>query len=294
MHAEKTLQNCRLCKSPEIKFILKKDDVLIFKCRDCGMVFLGNDMDEESIKELYKYYSPTGFSNHLSPVTKIRYEKLLDGFEKYRKNNRLIDIGCGAGYFILSASKRDWEAEGTEISDEAIKLVEAKGRRVFKGDIASLDLEKDKYDVAILMELLEHASNPERIIRKLSEILRPGGGIYITTPNFNSITRRLLGNRWGIFNKEHFFYLMPRILSSILKKHGFRIKKIRTENLSLIEISRLFKKSKSFDIKKSYEKQEHVRDLTERKPFFSILKRLANFFLNIFKIGDTIYILAEK
>ena len=294
MAQEQILQNCRLCNSPRIRSVLKRDDLCIFRCIDCGVVFLGNDLDERDIKGLYKYYGYSAFSNYLSPVTKIRYEKLLDSFERYRKNNTIIDVGCGAGYFMLSASKRGWQTDGTEISEEAIKLAEEKGQHVFKGDIASLDLGKDKYDIAALFELVEHASNPEDIIKKLSSVLRPLGLIYITTPNYNSLTRRLLGNRWSLFHKEHLFYYTDKTLKAILEKYGFRIKMIRTENISLMESSKIFKRGKRFDFTKSYEKQERIRTLTEKRPFFSIMKRLANFILNIFKIGDSIYILAEK
>jgi hypothetical protein len=122
--------------------------------------------------------------------------------------------------------------------------------------------------------------------------LRPWGANYITTPNYNCLTRRLLGNRWSWFHKEHQFYFTNKTLKTLLKKYGFKIEKMRTENLSLIEISRIFKTRSSFDFTKSYEKQERLRALAEEKLFFSIMKRLANFFLNIFGIGDTIYILA--
>lgn len=294
MSQEKTLQNCRLCKSLRIKFLLRKDDALIFRCLDCGIVFLGNELDEESIKGLYKYYSSTGFSNHLSPITKVRYEKLLDSFEKYRKNNALIDVGCGAGYFMLSAANRGWQVDGTEISDEAIKLAEEKGQKVFKGDISALDSKENTYDAAVLMELLEHASNPEHIIKKLSIILRPGGLIYITTPNYNSLTRRIAGMNWGIFSKEHFFYFTAKGLRRILHKYGFKINSLRTENISLIEISKIFRKRGAFNFTKSYQRQEQLRELTEKRQVFSIMKRLTNFILNIFGIGDTIYIRATR
>jgi len=294
LHTEKTLQDCRLCKSSKTSSILEKDDVYIFKCLDCGIVFLGNELNQEAIKDLYKYYAHNAFSNHLSPVTRVHYERLLDGFEKYRKNNTILDVGCGAGYFMVSAAGRGWQVEGTEISDEAITLSEEKGQRAFKGDITGLGLEREKYDIAVLMELLEHASDPEGIVRRLMDLLRRGGGIYITTPNFNGISRRLLGNRWGMFGKEHLFYFTPKILASLLEKRGFRIKKIRTENLFLIEISKLFKGPRSFNISKGYERQERLRDLTEKNIIFSIMKNIANFILNIFKAGDTIYITAEK
>jgi 2-polyprenyl-3-methyl-5-hydroxy-6-metoxy-1,4-benzoquinol methylase len=295
MPTEKTLQNCRLCKSPKIRFVLNgRDDAHIFKCLDCGVVFLGNDLDEESVKDLYKYYSYGGISNFLSPITRLHYEKLLDSFEKYRKNNKIIDVGCGAGYFMVSAANRDWQADGTEISDEAIKLAEEKNQHVFKGDIASLDLGKGRYDIATLLELMEHAANPEGIIKKLSIILRPGGAIYITTPNYNSLTRILLGSRLYWFHKEHFFYFTNRTLSNLLKKYSFRIKWIRTENVSPMEISKLFRKQRPFNFAENYKKQERLRTLAEKRVFFSLVKRSVNFFLNMFGIGDTIYILAVK
>lgn len=294
MLRENMLKNCRLCKSPLIRFVLKRDDLCIFRCIDCGVVFLGNDLDEKDIKDLYKYYGYSAFSNLLSPITNIRYERLLDSFERYRKNNTIIDVGCGAGYFMLSASNRGWQADGTEISEEAIKLAEEKKQHVFKGNIASLDLGKDKYDIATLFELIEHAFNPEDIIKKLYYVLRPLGLIYITTPNYNSLTRRLLGNRWNWFHKEHLFYFTDKTLKALLEKYGFRIKMVRTENISFMEISKIFKRGKHFDFTKSYEKQERIRALTEKRPFFSIMKRLANFVLNMFGIGDTIYILAAR
>src|SRR3989338_2467810 len=101
MYSENALQYCRLCKSSRIKSLFKRDGLFILKCRDCGIVFLGNQPDKNGLKDLYKYYSSAGFSNRLSSLTKLRYERLLDSLKKYRKNNAIIDVGCGAGYFML-------------------------------------------------------------------------------------------------------------------------------------------------------------------------------------------------
>ncbi|MBU1061168.1 MAG: class I SAM-dependent methyltransferase [Candidatus Omnitrophica bacterium] len=294
MSKEKTLQNCRLCNSPNIQFVLKKDDMHIFKCSRCGVVFLGNDLDTESVRNLYRYYSSDGFSNYLSPVTRLRYENLLDNFERYRKNNTIIDVGCGAGYFMLQATNRGWRVEGVEISDEAIKLAEEKGQHVIKGDIVDLDIGKGEYDVAVLTELLEHAFDPEGIIRRLTYAVRNGGTIYITTPNYNSLARRLLKDRWDWFHKEHLFYFTPEILTVLLKKYKFKIIKIRTKNISLGSFLKVFKGANSQDAYKVFERQEHIRHLTEENKLLFVIKQSINFILNIFKLGDTIYISAEK
>lgn len=294
IEAKDALAYCRFCKSKKIRRVFKKQALHIFKCLTCKTVFLGNKIDNESIKDFYNYYGHNAFSNHLSLVTKLRYENILDSLEKYRKNNTIIDVGCGAGYFLACAAKRGWRADGSEISDGAIQLAREKGQSVIKGDIADIDFEKDKYDVATLFELIEHAADPEGIIRKLSYALRRGGAIYITTPNYNSLTRKILRERWGMFNKEHLFYFMPQGLAAVLKRYNFRIMKIKTENLSLREILKVFKKSDFPDEFKIYERQEYVRHLTERgKPLFA-MKKIINFCLNAHKVGETIYIFAEK
>ncbi len=294
MHAEKTVQNCRICKSTRIKPVYKKGDLFIFKCLNCKAVFLGNQLDEKTIKGLYRYYGHSTFSNRISPTTKLHYERLLDSFKRYRKNNTIIDVGCGAGHFMQSVTERNWAVDGTEISDEAIRIASQRKQRVIKGDITSLDLAKEKYDIATLFELMEHALDPEGIIKKLCYIIRPGGLVYVTTPNYNSIMRRLLGNRWGIFHKEHIFYFTPNKLKEILNKHGFRIKSVKTENLSLREVLRVFKRSDALNSAKVYEKQENLRELTEKNILFSTLKKAINFILNIFGAGETIYITAQN
>lgn len=294
MQQEDILNHCRFCNSYKIKLSFKKEDIYIFRCLNCKIVFLGNNLDDKCIRDLYGYYGSDVFLDSTSSITKLRYEKLLDNFERHREKNAIIDIGCGAGYFMVSAAIRGWHVDGTEISEEAIKLVEKKGQRVICGDITSLELEKDKYDVATLFEFIEHTAEPENTIRRVKYIVRPGGLIYITTPNYNSITRRLLGNRWGIFHKEHFFYFTTKNLTDLLNKYDFKVKKAETKNLSLREVLKIFRISKPVDDAEICERQEYLRDLTDKRIVFSVLKKFINIILNMFRIGDTIYILAER
>jgi len=255
---------------------------------------LGNKINDQAIKNLYSYYARNKALNELSPITRLRYEKILDVLEKYRISNKVIDVGCGAGHFIMCAVEKGWQVDGSEISDEAIKLVKNKGYSIFKGDIASIDLEKEKYDAVTLFEFIEHAADPDGIIAKLSYALRPGGVIYITTPNYNSLTRKILGNRWGVFHMEHQFYYTPKVLISILKKHNFKILKLKTENLSVNEIMNIFKRQPNSDDLKCCSRRESVRHLIEYNILFFAIKKLINFFLNMCKAGETIYVFAVK
>jgi SAM-dependent methyltransferase len=80
-------------------------------------------------------YIPMRTDRTVSPLTIDSYNKLLDGMEKYRKLNTLIDVGCGKGWFLLEARKRGWDVYGTEFSDEAIRICIAAGIEMTKGDL---------------------------------------------------------------------------------------------------------------------------------------------------------------
>ena len=101
-----------------------------------------------------------------------------------------------------------------------------KDLRVF-GGINKLVLEKDKYDIGVLMELLEHSIEPEGIIKRLSHIVRPGGAIYITTPNYNGLTRRILSQSL-------------RCLRAIGLLRAQRLTNLRERSLNIAELNMLW------------------------------------------------------
>src|SRR3990170_1098445 len=110
---------CLICKSDNLKKIIGYEKAHLCKCKECGFIF---SKTIPSIEELQKYYDCYGRNDYLSPTTIKRYNELLDKFEVYRKTGRLLDVGCGAGYFLEVAKKRGWEVYGTEYSDYKVDV----------------------------------------------------------------------------------------------------------------------------------------------------------------------------
>ena len=76
------------------------------RCSDCGFVFSSRI---PSTQELISYYEGYGRNDYLSPITIKRYHEILDQFESSRKTNKLLDLGCGIGYFLEVAKQRGWD-----------------------------------------------------------------------------------------------------------------------------------------------------------------------------------------
>lgn len=190
------------------------------RCRACRFVFAGR---LPTRPELVSHYEGYGRDDPDSPITRRRYDELLDGFETRRRTNRILDMGCGVGYFLEQAAGRGWEVHGTEVGEEALALNRAKGIAMREAPVSAEDYEPGFFDVVTAFEVVEHLADPAREIRTLARILRPDGGLfYCTTPNFASASRRLLGPGWSVIDfPEHLGYFTAATLRRGLEAEGF-------------------------------------------------------------------------
>src|SRR4051812_13347971 len=159
------------------------------------MVFAGR-MPTDT--ELAAYYQDYGHAWQDSPTTRKRYAEVLDSLEPYRDRNRLLDVGCGAGYFLEEARSRDWEGYGTEYSGVALDLARRKRLKVTRAPIGRGTYGAGSFDVVTAFEVFEHMSDPMAEAKVVAHVLRDGGALYLTVPNFDALSRRLLRSRWNV------------------------------------------------------------------------------------------------
>src|SRR5437764_554107 len=113
---EKFHQHCLICNSNKLKRLKGYESAFLIQCQTCSFVFCEKIPSEKELTDHYKSY---GRNDYLSPITIKRYHELLDEFEKFRKTNKILDIGSGIGYFLEVAKSRGWEVFGTEYTDKA-------------------------------------------------------------------------------------------------------------------------------------------------------------------------------
>ena len=179
-------ENCILCGSHPLHKIKGYEQHHLIKCNACKFVFCE---PIPSIDELEEHYKGYGRNDYLSPITIKRYNQILDSFEPYRKTNKLIDVGCGIGYFLEVAKKRGWEVYGTEFTNEAIQICSEKGIKMKKGILDPENYMPEEFDIITSFEVIEHINNPIYELNSFHKLLRKGGLVYVTTPNFNSLLR---------------------------------------------------------------------------------------------------------
>jgi 2-polyprenyl-3-methyl-5-hydroxy-6-metoxy-1,4-benzoquinol methylase len=276
---------CLVCESDKLK---RQDDFErhhLCKCGFCGFVFCQPIPTQDELNEVYEGY---GRNDYLSDLTIQAYERVLDSLEPYRKTNKLIDVGCGIGYFVEVAKKRGWEVYGTEFTQEAVEICEKKGAKMKLGVLNPENYAPDSFDVVTSFEVIEHINNPREELGNFHKLLRKGGVVYCTTPNFNAIERFQLGTNWNVLGyPEHLSYYTPRTLKRVFSETGFVPKKVLATGVSLTRIKKSQGKSDQAIISAASD-DEKLRNQIARNPLLGIAKDIINWKLTFFGVGNSL------
>jgi 2-polyprenyl-3-methyl-5-hydroxy-6-metoxy-1,4-benzoquinol methylase len=255
------------------------------RCRDCRVVFSARRPTDD---ELARHYANYGSRSFDSPLTRRRYQELLDSFEPYRRTNRILDIGCGRGDLLDEARKRGWNAFGTEFSARSLAIATGRGLNVVQAPATIDTFEAGAFDVITAIEVVEHLRDPTPEAQIVAHALRAGGLFYCTTPNFDSLSRRLVGSRWvNIEYPEHLFYFTAKTLERWLVRHGLEATSIISTGFSPSALRRSVSPSDPRFTTGSGS-DEAVRVAFERSTLLGGVKRAVNRTLTALSAGDTL------
>jgi 2-polyprenyl-3-methyl-5-hydroxy-6-metoxy-1,4-benzoquinol methylase len=255
------------------------------RCLHCELTFAGLKPGDD---ELRAHYGNYGTAWHDSPITRQRYGELLDTFEPYRETNRILDIGCGAGFFLEEAQRRGWEAYGSEFSTRALGINRARALNVVPAPISDETFAAQSFDVVTAFEVVEHFRDPADEAAVFAHVLRLGGLFYCTTPNFGAATRRLLGPRWcNIAYPEHLFYFTTSTLASWLAPFGFVATSIHTTGFSPTALRKSLAPG-SHPTAPGQTGDERLRIAVERSRLLVATKHIVDRALSSVGAGDTL------
>lgn len=178
------MQGCNLCGSTVWRTLEAVGDTRVVRCA-CGLVFVTPRPDRAAIHENYseEYYRPWEEQGELR--SKIWERRMARLEALLPKPGRLLDVGCGTGVFLQLARQRGWEVAGTEFSDFACKNAEAGGFPIVQGEVWEARFPENSFDAITCWHVLEHAADPRRLLEECHRIVRPGGWLFVATPNLH-------------------------------------------------------------------------------------------------------------
>jgi 2-polyprenyl-3-methyl-5-hydroxy-6-metoxy-1,4-benzoquinol methylase len=209
----------------------------------------------------------------------------------WRSGGSVLDIGCGSGAYLRTMRALGWKVFGVEPDARAADITRDRaGAEVFVGTIGSVELPLRSFDAVVSMHAIEHDSDPVRFLTRAAECLRPGGFLYIQTPNYNSLARRVFGRDWYALDPpRHLTMFTPASLAGLARQTGL-LRSVRVRTLS----------------RRSRREAEHVYALKQTGSFhgdlrltipatlaiglFSFAEKAGN---SLFPIGEEIELTAE-
>lgn len=168
------------------------------------------------------------------------------------KNTRILDLGCGPGYFLDEMKTRGYtDLTGVTLSPGDVDICEKKGHTIKKYDLTFLPQEKGYHDESVefifLRHALEHSPYPIFSLMEYNRVLKQGGKIYIEVPAPDC-------DRRHEYNLNHYSILGQNQLAALLHRTGFDI-----NSFNVLE----------FDI--SMPNQETVEQVTMKEKYFCIM-----------------------
>jgi len=233
---------CSLCGSDNYKQLFAHDGFLVVQCLKCNFCYTLNPVLPDDIANLYdKAYFSMSSENSIECVrgsnprserrNKVVTRQLWNICNKRRSSigadRRLLEVGCGTGYFLREARNIGFDVEGVEISNQACEYVNRNfGIKVHQGELVdSKIIFNGNFQVVVMWHVLEHIPRLDVFMKQVKDILARNGLIAIEVPNLHSLKWRLSQHKFdgGLHPKFHRYIFSHSTLKQLLAKHGFRV-----------------------------------------------------------------------
>jgi len=99
-------------------------------------------------------------------------------------DSRILDVGCGVGQVVLKLKERGYSAHGVDVSLANIARASSHSPECVIYNGRHLPFEDEFFDSAGALNVLEHVEEPENFLMELVRVIRPGGRLVISSPNF--------------------------------------------------------------------------------------------------------------
>jgi methionine biosynthesis protein MetW len=151
-----------------------------------------------------------------------------------RPGGRLLDVGCGRGAVASLLSERFEAVHGVDTDEEALAKAAERGVDVARVDLdrEPLPFEEGYFDAVVSLDVIEHVLDPGTFVRELARVLRPGGKVYLATPNvrfLGYLRTLLLQGRFPLTSSDpqgwqggHIHFFTNGDLEALLQESGFQ------------------------------------------------------------------------
>ena len=221
--------HCILCHGTNGTVIYRRDRWRYVQCHRCGLVWIVPRPSFPELAEQYEDYLPVdsdevaAWDRMMKPV--IHSSTHLIKARTGADGGRLLDVGCGFGFFLREMKNQGWQVEGGEIAPAGIRYTRERWNiPVHDQPLEELGIADNVFDVVTLFYVIEHVADPIQLLTEVNRILKPGGLVLLRWPHSTPLVKLL-----GPFSKKldlyhtpyHLYDFAPDTVRALLRRTGF-------------------------------------------------------------------------
>ena len=200
-------------------------------CKRCSFVYLANPPDESSLYEEYHSraqatvdgYRIDSPDRRLAELCAIN-EQRIEMIRQVQPDGRLLDLGCGRGFFMKTAAESGFQVSGVDVSKEAATFARTTlGLAASTDTLDQLVARRERFTVITAWHVLEHFMNPVATLQAIRSLLVDGGFCFVEVPNLNSLKFILARAKWegGNHPLYHRSFFTRSTLGQVFRRAGF-------------------------------------------------------------------------
>lgn len=232
---------------------LTQESFNIVKCDKCSFLFVNPRPGEKFLGSYYQseeYISHTSKANNLiNSIYKIArtytLSRKVSMINKLNTEKSVLDFGCGTGDFLSVCNQKGWKIHGFEPDKNARDIASSNNQiEIF----SSADQLKNIKSIGIitLWHVLEHVSDLNETLSKLTSILDDNGKMVIAVPNYQSYDSKHYETYWAAYDvPRHLYHFSQSTMKLILENHGLKINQVLPMKLDSFYVSLLSEKYKN-------------------------------------------------
>jgi len=241
---------CKVC-GQEITVVFKNlfdtrygypDYFDVFHCSNCGLYQTNPPLTKKDIGPLYTNYYPyadvnaekikTDFQPELGITSRLK--NWLIGNHRIQNmlpkgSGKVLEVGCGDGRSLMQLRALCYDAYGIEADENIRSIAKKLDLNIHIGTIENASFEPSFFDLITANQLIEHIIDLDSLLSKTKYFLKDSGIIILSTPNANSLYRKIFGRIWINWHiPYHQQVFTKKSIKTLLENNDLKITKIKT------------------------------------------------------------------